>query len=328
MSWNFALILFLLLVITGVIWCYDFFVGRRARAKRVQQAAADFDRQHAWAAPSTAATASPAASLTPSAPGAHSTAGGHAPAAQMDSDTARARHDAMVRAGRMPWYVEYAVSFFPVILFVFVLRSFVVEPFRIPSGSMLPTLQSGDLILVNKFTYGIRLPVVDKKVIDIGTPQRGDVIVFRYPVDPEIDYIKRVVGLPGDEVAYVDKKLYLNGQEVPRTRDGDYYEPDRVSYIAQYQEKLGEVSHRILLDPQRAQQYSPIWSFPNQDNCTYARNGVRCTVPAGHYFAMGDNRDNSADSRYWGFVPDQNIVGKAFFIWMNFSDLGRIGRFN
>lgn len=297
MSWNFALVLFVLLVLTGIIWVYDFFVGRRVRTQRMQAAATAFDTNQSMIG-------------------------------RDSTDVAREREQVVARAGRMSWWTEYATSFFPVILFVFVLRSFVVEPFRIPSGSMLPTLQSGDLILVNKFSYGIRLPVLDKKVIGIGTPKRGDVMVFRYPVEPDVDYIKRVVGLPGDEIAYVDKKLYVNGTEVPHTRDGDYYEPDRVSYIAQFDEKLGETPHKILLDPRRAQEYSPIWAFPYQENCQYARNGLRCTVPQGHYFAMGDNRDNSADSRYWGFVPDQNIVGKAFLIWMNFSDLGRIGRFN
>ena len=299
MSWNFALVLFILLIVTGIVWTYDFFVARRARAARVQAAAAEFYSQHG---------------------------GGNIPTD--GGDIVRQRQEAIARAGKAPWWIEYAVSFFPVILFVFVLRSFVVEPFRIPSGSMLPTLQSGDLILVNKFSYGVRLPIVDKKVVDLGSPQRGYVMVFRYPVEPEIDYIKRVVGVPGDEIAYVDKKLYVNGNEVARTREGDYYEPDRVSYIAQFDEKLGDVAHKILVDPRRAQDYSPIWAFPHRENCEYARNGVRCTVPEGHYFAMGDNRDNSADSRYWGFVPDQNVVGKAFFIWMNFGDLGRIGRFD
>jgi signal peptidase I len=298
MSWNFALILFVLLVVTGIVWCYDFLAGRRARLAHAQAAGAQFDAQHAGDNVLTA------------------------------SDAARQRQEAMTRAGCAPWWIEYAVSFFPVILFVFVLRSFVVEPFRIPSGSMLPTLQSGDLILVNKFSYGVRLPIIDQKVVDLGKPQRGDVLVFRYPVEPEIDYIKRVVGVPGDEIAYVDKKLYVNGAEVPLTRDGDYYEPDRVSYTAQFNERLGNVAHKILVDPRRAQDYSPIWAFPHRESCDYARNGIRCTVPPGQYFAMGDNRDNSADSRYWGFVPDQNIVGKAFFIWMNFSDLGRIGRFD
>lgn len=295
MSWNFALILFVLLVLTGIIWGLDLAVLRRGRERRAQEAMAQYD-----------------ATL----------AGGDAQEAE------RQRREAGDKARRVPWWIEYAVSFFPVILFVFVLRSFVVEPFRIPSGSMLPTLQSGDLILVNKFSYGLRLPVIDKKVVDIGKPQRGDVFVFRYPVDPDVDYIKRVVGLPGDEVAYLDKKLYVNGQLVTHVRDGDYFEPDRVSYIAQYKEKLGEVSHNILLDENRPQEYRPQYQFPSLGNCQYSRDGVRCKVPEGQYFAMGDNRDNSADSRYWGFVPEANIVGKAFFIWMNFSDLSRIGRFN
>ncbi|AOB30606.1 signal peptidase [Bordetella sp. H567] len=294
MSWNFALILFVLLVITGIIWVLDITVLRKARRRKGEEAAARFD-----------------------------------PAVIGDAQEAeRLRREAAESAARVPWWVEYAVSFFPVILFVFMLRSFVVEPFRIPSGSMLPTLESGDLILVNKFSRGIRLPIVDKKVLNTGDLQRGDVIVFRYPVDPDVDYIKRVVGLPGDEIAYLDKKLYVNGQEVKHMRDGNYFEPDRVAYINRYKEKLGDVTHDILLDEDKYQEYGPIWQFPHLDNCQYSRNGVRCKVPAGEYFAMGDNRDNSADSRYWGFVPDGNIVGKAFFIWMNFSDLSRIGRFN
>jgi signal peptidase I len=211
---------------------------------------------------------------------------------------------------------------------VFVLRSFIVEPFRIPSGSMLPTLQSGDLILVNKFTYGLRLPVIDTKVIPIGQPKRGDVMVFRYPVDPSVDYIKRVVGLPGDQVAYLDKKLYINGKEVPRKADGQYFEPDRVAYTAQFIESLGDKPHKILLDERRSQEIGPISAFPYREKCEYLRNGMRCTVPAGVYFMMGDNRDNSLDSRFWGFVPEANIVGKAFFIWMNFGSLGRIGPFH
>jgi len=296
MSWNFALILFLLLVLTGLVSLVDLVWLRPARRRRVQ-----------------AVLASPELAVAG--------AGG-------DPGIDQRREQAQAEAERAPWWVEYAVSFFPVILFVFVLRSFVVEPFRIPSGSMLPTLESGDLIVVNKFSYGIRLPVLDTKVIATGSPQRGDVMVFRYPVDPQVDYIKRVVGLPGDRIAYQDKKLYVNGQEVQRRRDGDYFEPDRVAYTAQYQEQLGDVEHRILLDERRSQDVGPIWRFPGSENCEYLSNGVRCTVPEGSYFVMGDNRDNSLDSRYWGFVPDGNIVGKAFFIWMNFGDLGRIGRFH
>lgn len=214
------------------------------------------------------------------------------------------------------------------ILFVFVLRSFVVEPFRIPSGSMLPTLENGDLILVNKFQYGIRLPIIDKKIISLGTPNRGDVMVFRYPLDPSVDYIKRVIGLPGDTILYQNKTLYINGKEITHVRDGDFFEPDRSAYVGRYTEQLGNVKHSILLDKYAPQNFMPIADYPYRKNCEYLDKGVRCTVPPNHYFMMGDNRDNSLDSRYWGFVPDANIVGRAFFIWMNFSHPSRIGLFH
>jgi len=264
MSWNFSLILFVALLVTGIVWLVDRLFLRQKRAS----------------------------------------------------------------TDKRPWWVEYGASFFPVILFVFVLRSFIVEPFRIPSGSMLPTLQSGDLILVNKFTYGIRLPILHDKVITVGNPARGDVMVFRYPVDPKVDYIKRVIGLPGDEVAYINKRVYLNGKEVPIQRDGDFFEPDRLVYTAQFIESLGEVDNKILVDMRTRQELRPFWRFPYRDNCTYRADGIVCTVPEGEYFMMGDNRDNSLDSRFWGFVPESHIVGKAFFIWMNFSEPGRIGRFH
>ncbi len=295
MSWNFALILFVLMLVTGVIWVADRFRFKPARDARVAEALAR--ARPSWA--------------------------GMSPA-----DVAVREEELRAAEGKVPWWIEYAVSFFPVILFVFMLRSFLVEPFRIPSGSMLPTLQSGDLILVNKFTYGIRLPVLDAKIIPVGSPQRGDVMVFRYPVDPSTDYIKRVVGLPGDQIEYRDQRLFINGKEVPRKADGQYFEPDRVAYTAQYTEMLGDVPHQILLDERRSQMLAPIWKFPYSENCNYLGNGIRCTVPQGVYFMMGDNRDNSLDSRYWGFVPEANVVGKAFFIWMNFGNLGRIGRFN
>jgi len=295
MSWDFAFILLVLLVVTGLVWCLDFFCLRSRRRNAADRAAQ-------------AAVAALGA------------AGG--------ADVERARQEAYDKANRPPWWIEYGVSFFPVILFVFVLRSFVVEPFRIPSGSMLPTLQDGDLILVNKFEYGIRLPVVGTKVVDLGSPQRGDVMVFRYPVDPGVDYIKRVVGLPGDVVLYQNKTLTINGEPVPHERDGDYYEPDRSAYVGRYTEQLGAVKHNTLLNKQASQNFMAITDYPYRENCEYLTNGVRCTVPPHHYFMMGDNRDNSLDSRYWGFVPDQNIVGRAFFIWMNFSEPSRIGRFH
>lgn len=241
--------------------------------------------------------------------------------------------DAMVMKKRRtpeakePWWVEYGASFFPVILVVFLLRSFLVEPFKIPSGSMIPTLLVGDFILVNKYTYGIRLPVINKKIVDLNQPQRGDVMVFRYPEDPSLDYIKRVVGLPGDKVAYQNKRLLINGEEVRAAKLQDYLHPDRLYYSAQYKEQLGGVEHAIIVDNDAPAFVSQVMQFPYRDKCIYNNAGVICEVPPGHYFVMGDNRDASSDSRVWGFVPEQNIVGKAFLIWFNFSDLQRIGGF-
>jgi signal peptidase I len=227
-----------------------------------------------------------------------------------------------------PWWVEWGGSFFPVILFVFVLRSFIVEPFKIPSGSMIPTLLVGDFILVNKFTYGIRLPVINKKIIDINAPQRGDVMVFRYPDDPSLDYIKRVVGIPGDKVSYQNKQLSINGKPLEKQRIGDYLHPERLYYSRQFVEKTDGVEYRVLNDQDAPAFISHASQFPYRANCFYNSSGVSCTVPEGHYFMMGDNRDNSEDSRFWGFVPDENIVGKAFFIWLNFSNpLKRFGSF-
>ena len=226
-----------------------------------------------------------------------------------------------------PWWIEYSKSFFPVILIVFVLRSFLVEPFKIPSGSMIPTLVVGDFILVNKFAYGIRLPIINRKIVETGQPRRGDVMVFRYPEDPSLDYIKRVVGIPGDRVAYEDKRLVINGVEVQRTPMPDYLHRERIQYSKQYSEISGDVAHAILIEDDAPSAMPFVRQFPFRDNCNYNNKGFECLVPPGHYFMMGDNRDNSADSRVWGFVPDANIVGKAFFIWFNFSEPSRFGSF-
>jgi len=203
-----------------------------------------------------------------------------------------------------PLLVEYARSFFPVVLIVLLLRSFLVEPFRIPSGSMMPTLLVGDFILVNKFSYGVRLPVVNSKIIELSEPQRGDIVVFRFPKDPTVDYIKRVIGLPGDRIAYFDKKLYVNGQPVKQVSLGRYQgvgQGMNMTGAERFEEDLTGVKHSILVS-----------------------HGVSSVedvfvVPPGQYFVMGDNRDNSNDSRYWGTVPEANLVGKAFFIWMNWD---------
>ena len=295
---NFALILFVLLVISFVMWLLDVLWLKKGRLAAAKSALSEFDARNAGRVG----------------------VGAQALAAE--------RAALAGRLTQRPWYLEYTASFFPVILLVFVLRSFLFEPFRIPSGSMIPTLQIGDLILVNKYQYGIRLPVINRKIVEIGSPQRGDVMVFRFPHNPSQDYIKRVVGLPGDRVEYAERRVLINGQPVPVQSLPRYFEEDRVQYYAQFSEKLGNVEHRIILSEGPGVPAMRAFVHTHPQACQYTASGVTCTVPAGHYFVMGDNRDNSEDSRFWGFVPDENIVGRAFFIWMNFGNIGRIGGFH
>ena len=226
-----------------------------------------------------------------------------------------------------PVVVDMARAFFPVIVVVFMIRSFWVEPFKIPSGSMKPTLLVGDFILVNKYTFGIRIPVINKKVIDVNPVARGDVVVFRYPADPSVDYIKRVVGLPGDKVVYRGKRLTINGEAVPM-QGGGFYTDAELNYLRlpTFSEKLGAHTHQMMIVPaQPPVDLSQVRQFAHRENCEYNDDGFSCTVPPGEYFMMGDNRDQSSDSRYWGFVPDENIKGRAFLVWMNFGDFKRIG---
>jgi len=229
-----------------------------------------------------------------------------------------------------PWWIEYPKSFFPVLLVVFLLRSFVAEPFRIPSSSMRPTLVVGDYILVNKYTYGIRLPIVERKIVPVGDPQRGDVVVFRYPVNPSQDFIKRVVGVGGDVVEYRDKVLTVNGQALAQQSDGSYSYLEGLRFETterRTEEARGGDPRRyaIAVNPQAPTvQPGGVRPFPGRDNCEYNDRGFRCKVPAGHYFMMGDNRDASDDSRYWGFVPDDHIRGRAFFIWFNWDDIASL----
>lgn len=295
---NFALLLFLASVVTGVYWLAErfYFLPQRQRAV-AELEAQDAKRREGLAQ----------MGIT-----------------QVDGDI----QEAKVKLLMQPWWLDWTAGLFPVIIVVFLLRSFLFEPFKIPSGSMIPTLLVGDLILVNKFTYGVRLPVINLKITEGNKPQRGDVMVFRYPPKPSLDYIKRVVGVPGDTVAYLNKRLTINGKPVETNALPDFLDEDASQYFKQFEESLGEKPHRLLNDARRPAFIAGIEKFDGMENCSYTVEGVTCKVPEGQYFMMGDNRDNSLDSRYWGFVPDKNIVGKAFFVWMNFTNLKRIGAFH
>ena len=297
---NFALLLFLATVVTGVYWLAErlYFLPQRKRAAEQLQVSVTQRRSEL------------------SSQGLRTD--------EVDLD--KARNSLLLQ----PWWLDWTAGLFPVIVVVFVLRSFLFEPFKIPSGSMIPTLMINDLILVNKFHYGVRLPVLNAKIFDNHSPERGDVMVFRYPPKPSLDYIKRVVGLPGDEVAYLNKKLSVNGKPLDKTALPEFFDEDALRYTKQYQEVAadGQRKYRILNEDDRPSFVQATEDFPFRENCRYSSEGVVCKVPPGHYFMMGDNRDNSLDSRFWGFVPEKNIVGKAFFVWMNFGNLKRIGGFD
>ncbi|MDP3604916.1 MAG: signal peptidase I [Polaromonas sp.] len=293
---NFSLLLFLATVVTGLYWLAEKFYFWPQRRKAAMALEAQATQRRAELA----------------SQGIH----------QVDNPTG----EAQARLLAQPWWLDWTAGLFPVIVVVFLLRSFLFEPFKIPSGSMIPTLLIGDLILVNKFHYGVRLPVINTKILDNNSPQRGDVMVFHYPPKPSLDYIKRVVGVPGDEVAYLNKNLTVNGKPVPKVPLADFFDEDALRYAKQFQETSGSKTYRLLNDVDRPSFIAGADNFPYRQNCRYSSEGVVCKVPEGQYFMMGDNRDNSLDSRYWGFVPEANIVGKAFFVWMNFGSLKRIGK--
>lgn len=295
---NFALLLFLATVVTGAYWLAErfYFLPQRQKAAAALEAN-DLQRR----------TDLTKMGIT-----------------QVDGNVAEAK----MRLLMQPWWLDWTAGLFPVIIAVFFLRSFLFEPFKIPSGSMVPTLLVGDLILVNKFHYGLRLPVLNTKITEGNKPQRGDVMVFRYPPKPSLDYIKRVVGVPGDTVAYLNKRLTINGKTIETSALPEFFDEDAMRYFKQFEETLGDKKHRLLNDDDRPAFVPGADNFAGRDGCTYTVEGVTCKVPEGQYFMMGDNRDNSLDSRYWGFVPEKNIVGKAFFVWMNFGNLKRIGTFD
>ncbi len=296
---NFALLLFLATIVTGAYWLAErfYFLPQRLNAVAVLEAS-DAKRREDL---------------------------GKMGIKQVDGDIAEAK----TRLLMQPWWLDWTAGLFPVIIAVFFLRSFLVEPFKIPSGSMIPTLLVGDLILVNKFTYGLRLPVLNTKITEGIPPKRGDVMVFRYPPNPSLDYIKRVVGVPGDQVDYLNKRLMINGQPLSTVSVPDFVDRVENRLYKQFEEQLGDQKHKIIFYDDRPSGVFPELSgFERKSACTYSVQGVSCKVPEGYYFMMGDNRDNSTDSRYWGFVPEKNIVGKAFFVWMHFWDFKRIGSFD
>ena len=292
---NFSLVLLLLTVGTGVIWALDRFLWRPKRLARAKQEADRFSELNREAID------------------------------QGQMSVIGEAQSIFNKLSAQPKWIEYTGGFFPVILFVFLLRSFVVEPFRIPSGSMLPTLHAGDFILVNKYEYGLRFPVFNFGITEGSAPKRGDIVVFKYPLDKNIDFIKRVIGVPGDEIRYINKELYVNGKRIEATPDGNFFDKETYTDLKQFNENLEGVVHKIVENDKVSSMARPVQGHNGLNQCIYNMGDVVCRVPDGHYFMMGDNRDNSADSRFWGFVPKEDIVGRAFYIWLNISDMGRIG---
>lgn len=294
---NFSLILLILLIASGAIWCYDRFILAKRRRAEADATLKAFDLRVEKV---------------------------KAEGVQLDVSE---RDEIEKKILQRPKWVEYTGSYFPVIAAVFFVRAFIWEPFRIPSSSMVPTLKIGDFILVNKYTYGLRYPVGNGKFVTFSQPERGDVVVFKFPKNPSIDYIKRVIGVGGDVVEYRGKRLIVNGVESEYQPEGRVLDDETMSYFHQYREKQGAADREHLI---WVHERAPAWvanpdNFEGRQNCVYTAEGFTCKVPQGQYFMMGDNRDNSLDSRFWGFVKDDYIVGKAFFIWLNPSHITHFG---
>lgn len=223
-----------------------------------------------------------------------------------------------------PWWLHVS-AVFPLALVLCLLRACVWEPMAAPSSSMSPTLRVGDLALISKYAYGFKLPLLGTRLTDGTPPRRGDVIAFQAPLPPKRNTIKRIVGLPGDEVTYRGKRLWLNGVPVPKHQAGDFYSRRADRHFTLFEEHLGDRRHRIIHDEARQGMERGSVDYPLKSNCRYVPDGVTCKVPPGHYFVMADNRDYGQDTRLWGFVPTGNVIGKVFFVWMNFDNLDQIG---
>ena len=307
LHFDFEFLLLLLTVVSGAIWLIDILLLARLRRE-----------------PSGSKT-QPLSSEVASSTGRFRTQSGKAQQAPRPAPASTTG-----KSSKEPIIIEYSRAFFPVLLCVLVLRAFLFEPFRIPSGSMMPSLLVGDFILVNKFSYGLRMPVWQNRITEGDRPQRGDVVVFRYPKDESQDYIKRVVGLPGDHVSYYNRRLSINGKQLELESNGTYQGLgdlnrlpnasgcDRIGAKCRvYTEQIDDAKYKMMVNP----------------SSNFGVDG-EIFVPAGHYFVMGDNRDHSNDSRLWGYVPEENLVGKAVMIWMHWDwrkggtglDLSRIGR--
>jgi len=298
MSFDFSLILLIFSAITGVVWLFDVLVLKRPRMKKVQEFLAQKDVSESdFRAFLNYQLTGTRKDLSDSIQQSQENF------RQNNSFSNQKTLEQALDIYHEPLIVDYAKSFFPIIFAVLILRSFLFEPFQIPTGSMIPTLNVGDFIVVNKNAYGVRLPVSGTKIVDVGEPKRGDVMVFIPPHDPNY-YIKRVIGLPGDHIRYANKTIYVNGESLEQEYV-DFINTRRPPVVYSL-ETVGDITHDIYTSPSPTYIRPGSWLWPEGR-----------VIPEGHYFMMGDNRDNSSDSRVWGPVSENKIVGKAVAVWMH-----------